>query len=173
VCDHRDRRPRGELLKESDFAPLGAVVHAGDRFGASLAAGHYYTHTNAAIDDLIIGAPGYRVAGVANAGAAFVYRGWGAPGARQPTAQDMFPDPAPTAGPDGFGAAVAMGNLDGTHGAIAVGAPSGAKFTVRNGEVWTRNAPAAGWTFGLGFDEHIVHGVQPQSAPPLTCTLQP
>ena len=134
-----------KLLRESDFP--GAVVHAGDRFGAAIAAGRYYTHTaNGNIDDLIIGAPGYRVNNVANAGAAFVYRGWGALGARQPTAQDMFVDPAPTPGPDRFGAAVAMGKIDGTHGAIAVGAPSGAKFTVRNGEVWTRNAGAAGWT---------------------------
>jgi hypothetical protein len=135
-----------KVLREADFAPLGAVVHAGDRFGAALAAGHFYDHTNTRIDDLIIGAPSYRVGGVTGAGAAFVYRGWGALGARQPTAEAWFPDPAPTPGPDSFGAAVAMGNLDGSHGAIAVGAPSGARFSVRNGEVWTRTATASAWT---------------------------
>lgn len=135
-----------KVLRESDFAALGAAVHAGDRFGAALAAGHYFNHNNALIDDLIIGAPGYRVGGVANTGAAFVYRGWGALGARQPTAQEMYVSPSAVAGPDRFGAAVAMGNRDGTHGAIAVGAPSGARFSVRSGEVFMRNAGASSWT---------------------------
>jgi hypothetical protein len=134
-----------KVLVESDFVSLGASVHAGDKFGAALAAGHYFNHTNPAIDDLIVGAPGYRIGGNAGGGAAYVYRGWGTLGSRQPTPAEMWPDPA-SGGPDGFGSSVAMGVIDGTHGAIAVGAPTAANLSTRNGMAFYRNANAASWT---------------------------
>src|SRR5450755_816953 len=57
-----------KLLDESDFIALGATVGKGDRFGAALGAGRYFSHANPLVHDLIVGAPG-------GAGAAYVYKG--------------------------------------------------------------------------------------------------
>jgi FG-GAP repeat len=116
-----------KLLDESDFIALGATVGKGDRFGAALGAGRYFSHANPLVHDLIIGAPGAH----AGAGAAFVYKG--------DVATLYFANPAPSA--DHFGSAVAIGDL-GQGPALAVGAPNAAS----HGMAYVRHAGDGAWT---------------------------
>jgi len=109
-----------KLLDESDFIALGATVGKGDRFGAALGAGRYFSHANPLVRDLIVGAPG-------GAGAAYVYKG--------DVATLYF------AGAGGaFGSAVAIGELGGP--ALAVGAPNAAG----HGKAYVRHAGDRAWT---------------------------
>jgi hypothetical protein len=147
-----------KLLNESDFMSLGASTHAGDKFGAAIAAGKYFSHTNPLVDDLIIGAPGYHVGSTASAGAAFLYRGHGSTGSRQPTADTMYTDQAPSGGTDKFGSAVAMGMLNGL-GAIAIGAPNAAIESTRNGMWFLRHSS------DTAFRAYGLHSVGPITPP--------
>ena len=110
-----------KVLDESDFIALGATVGKGDRFGAALGAGRYFSHANPLVHDLIIGAPG-------GAGAAYVYKG--------DVATLYF------AGMGGaFGSAVAIGDL-GRGAVLAVGAPTAAS----HGIAYVRHAGDRAWT---------------------------
>jgi hypothetical protein len=133
-----------KALAERDFVALGATLASGDRFGAAVASGHYMNHDNKLIDDLVVGAPGYG----GGAGAVFVYRGWGADGQRQPQALEMDQTPAGTStgGANHFGAAVAMGNVDGAHGGLVVGAPTAAPVAGRSGMVFSKLYGSSTWS---------------------------
>ena len=147
----------------------------GDRFGASLA--HADLDADL-LDDLVIGVPGEN----ASQGVVALARGGGLTGWTWRGEKD---DGFTRQAGDGFGAAVAAGRFgdvdddpssrNDAPADFAAGAPFRQPGGVASAGSFQEfyGQPSGDPVFGLGFDEHIVHGVQPQSAPSLTCTLQP
>jgi hypothetical protein len=104
---------------------ISGVPGAGDRFGASLAAGHFDDDNFA---DLAIGAPGEDVVGVADAGAVHVIHGafiGPDPATSQLWSQDSNNIVEIAESGDNFGATLASGDFDAdTFDDLAIGVPN-------------------------------------------------
>ena len=113
----------GQQDWSQDSAGIADVVEKGDRFGSVLAAG---TLSSDAIAELVVGVPAEDIGEVIDAGAVHVIRG--AAGGLTATNQQFWSQDTTGIGDaaefgDGFGAALATGDMDGTPGQdLAVGA---------------------------------------------------
>jgi hypothetical protein len=125
---------------------LGGRAEAGDRFGEVLATGQANAGGPA---DLVVGAPGENLAAGAGAGAVSVL--YGAPGGPSTAGDQLFsqgaggiPDAPETN--DGFGSALAVGDLDGDSFAdLAVGVPGEEYFAATDvGDVILLHGTAGG-----------------------------
>lgn len=108
-------------------------TEAGERFGASLAAGQLHVNPYRPSDDLVVGAPGkdvlvysasagFRNVAFANCGKAYVFYGRGSNNRLQHQL-DVLPGTWPL-GVRGFGSALAIGDFDGDgRKDLAIGAP--------------------------------------------------
>ena len=114
----------GDQLWTQDSVGVGDVVEAGDRFGAALAVGDVNGDGRS---DLAVGAPGEDVGAAVDAGVVHVLYG-SAGGLRAAGSQLWSQDSAGIGDTvevgDGFGTAVAIGNLGhGARGDLVVGVP--------------------------------------------------
>jgi hypothetical protein len=122
-----------------------------DFFGAALAVGDF-NHDGK--DDLAVGAPGRTVSGAPDAGAVFLYRG--ATGGLTAHASITQTGLLANERSDGFGSAVAFGDLDNDQfDDLAIGAPGEANFntTVGSGYVYVYRGGSSGMTYWVGRDQ--------------------
>jgi hypothetical protein len=132
-------------------ADIGAGDEAGDRFGASLAAGDF---NNDGYADLAVGIPGEAVGSLAGAGAVAYFLGGGS-GLRTGVWRDQEPTGGAAEAGDTFGHALAAGDFDNDgYTDLAVGVPGEAPSSdPKSGMVAVFRGGSSGLVNGYGFTQ--------------------